>query len=80
MKVTVNFENAKGKVKPVHGVGQPPFVGCNFKYFSYLTEAGIPCVDSIGIDGKNIHSADECARIDSLKESAKRLATVAYCI
>ena len=55
-------------------------VGAGGSDAAYITEAGIPCVDSIGIDGKNIHSADECARIDSLKESAKRLATVAYCI
>ena len=55
-------------------------VGAGGSDAAYITEAGFPCVDSIGIDGKNIHSADECARIDSLKESAKRLATVAYCI
>lgn len=42
MKVTVNFDKAIGKIKPMHGVGQPPFVGSNFSLFHYLTEAGIP--------------------------------------
>jgi len=47
---------------------------------SYITECGIPCVDDMGIGGFNIHSLDEYAPLDSLKESAKRLAAVAYCI
>lgn len=47
---------------------------------AYITEFGIPCIDSIGVDGGNIHSVNEFARLDSLKEAAKRLASVAYCI
>lgn len=34
---------ALGKIKPLHGVGQPPIAGGRgFSMFSYLTEAGIP--------------------------------------
>lgn len=37
------FENQTiGKIKPMHGVGQPPFSGCDFSMFHWLTEAGIP--------------------------------------
>ncbi len=42
MNIDVNFNKIVGKIKPVHGVGQPPFAGSNFKMFHYLTEAGIP--------------------------------------
>ncbi|MBQ0101978.1 MAG: hypothetical protein KBT31_04195 [Firmicutes bacterium] len=31
-----------GNIKPMHGVGQPPFVGINFSYVKYLKDAGIP--------------------------------------
>ena len=41
-KITVNFDKKCGKIKPLHGVGQPPFVGTDFSYFHYLTEANIP--------------------------------------
>ena len=47
---------------------------------SYTTEADIPTVDSIGIDGDNIHSINEFAYIKSLAECAKRLAAVAFYI
>lgn len=47
---------------------------------AYITQAEIPCVDSLGVEGGNIHSVDEYARLDSLAESAKRLAAVAYCL
>lgn len=30
------------KMKPLHGVGQPPFYALDFSMFRYLTEAGIP--------------------------------------
>ncbi len=45
---------------------------------AYITQEGIPCVDSIGVDGNYIHSKDEFAYLSSLSESAKRLAIVAY--
>ena len=31
-----------GKIKPMHGVGQPPIQGTDFSMFRYLNEAGIP--------------------------------------
>ena len=42
MNVNVNFNKTVGKIKPMHGVGQPPLRGVNFQMFRYLTEAGIP--------------------------------------
>jgi len=41
-----------------------------------ITNAGIPCVDSLGVEGGAIHSADEFAWTESLRESAKRMAAV----
>ena len=43
-----------------------------------VTAAGIPCVDSLGVVGGKIHSKDEYAVCDSLRESAKRIAAVIY--
>lgn len=40
--VAVDFNTRIGAIKPVHGVGQPPFYGLDFSLFHYLTEAGIP--------------------------------------
>ena len=45
---------------------------------AYVTAAGIPCVDSIGVRGGYIHSPLEYAYLSSLAESAKRMAVVAY--
>ena len=42
MKLNVNFNEVVGKIKPMHGVGQPPFSGVDFSMFRYLKEAGIP--------------------------------------
>lgn len=36
-----------------------------------IAAAGIPVVDTLGVRGANIHSADEIARLDSLEERAK---------
>ena len=44
---------------------------------AYVTLADIPCVDNLGVDGGNIHSVHEFARLDSLAQCAKRLAAVA---
>ncbi|MBQ7120056.1 MAG: M20/M25/M40 family metallo-hydrolase [Oscillospiraceae bacterium] len=44
---------------------------------AYITEAGIPCVDCIGVEGNFIHSIKEHALLSSLAESAKRMAVVA---
>ncbi|MBP3437057.1 MAG: hypothetical protein J6K61_04005 [Clostridia bacterium] len=40
--VAVNKEKVIGKIKPMHGVGQPPLKGINTGYFFYLSEAHIP--------------------------------------
>ncbi|MBQ8333033.1 MAG: hypothetical protein IJX93_04600 [Clostridia bacterium] len=42
MPISVDFTKPIAKMKPMHGVGQPPFAGSSFKMFHYLTEAGIP--------------------------------------
>ena len=40
--IHVDFSQIRGEVKPMHGVGQPPFYMDEFELFSYLKEAGIP--------------------------------------
>ena len=43
MKISVDFNQVNGKIKAMHGIGQPPLTGgCNTSYFSYLKEAAIP--------------------------------------
>ncbi|MCQ2433382.1 MAG: hypothetical protein MJ175_12330 [Clostridia bacterium] len=42
MKISANFDKITGKVKPMHGVGQPPFIGTNYELFDYLTAASVP--------------------------------------
>ncbi len=46
---------------------------------AYVTMYGIPCVDNLGTEGAHIHSANEYIRMDSLAESAKRIASVIFC-
>lgn len=46
----------------------------------YITQAGIPCVDCLGVEGGDLHNIGEYALLDSLAASVKRLAAVAYCI
>ncbi len=43
---------------------------------AWITRAGIPCVDSIGAEGALLHSPNEYAIKESLRTSAKRIATV----
>ena len=45
-----------------------------------VTVAGIPCLDDLGVIGGEVHSPDEYAEKESLRESAKRLASIVYCI
>jgi glutamate carboxypeptidase len=45
-----------------------------------VTACGIPCVDSIGTLGGYVHSPQEYGYISSLALSAKRIASVVYCI
>ena len=46
MKITVDFEKSKGKIKPMHAVGQPPFRGgfskIDFTPMEVLRDAHIP--------------------------------------
>ena len=42
MKITADFDKTVGKIKPMHGVGQPPFTGVDFGMFEHLKDAGIP--------------------------------------
>lgn len=41
-RIIVDFDKKKGKMKPMHGVGQPPFYGLDFSMFEYLKAAKIP--------------------------------------
>ena len=45
---------------------------------SDMTYFNIPCIDSMGVTGRFIHSVNEEARISSLKEAAIRLAVIAW--
>ena len=38
---------------------------------AYITDAGVPCVDSVGVTGGECHSVKEYAYVDSLLKSAK---------
>ena len=40
--VSVDISKAVRKIKPVHGVGQPPFIGRNYKLFQCLKDAHVP--------------------------------------
>ena len=40
--ITVNTDKRIGKIKPMHGGGQPPLLGSRTDNFHYMTEAGIP--------------------------------------
>ena len=56
--VKVDFAQAVGPVRPMHGAGQPPQIGYDYKLFRYLKEAGIPYSrlhDVGGAYGKNIY-------------------------
>lgn len=39
-----------------------------------ITESGIPCIDSIGVEGDKIHTPEEYGILSSLAEAAKRIA------
>ncbi len=45
---------------------------------AYVTQAGIPCVECMGVSGGTWHSKDEFAYLASLKEAAKRLVVATY--
>ena len=41
-KITANFAKPVGRIKAMHGVGQPPFPHMSPDYMHYLTEAHVP--------------------------------------
>ena len=43
-----------------------------------ISAYGIPCLDSLGVEGGNAHTLDEFGVLSSLKESATRMALVAW--
>ena len=45
---------------------------------AYTTQCGIPTLDSLGVEGGDIHAKEEFSYISSLKESAKRIAAICY--
>lgn len=60
--------------------GLPPlemFKGLGGSDAAYTTIAGIPTIDSLGVDGGLIHSVNEFAILSSLAECAKRLVVIA---
>ncbi len=40
--ITLDNEKILGKIKPMHGVGQPPALGLDFSRIDYLAEASVP--------------------------------------
>ena len=47
---------------------------------AYITQAGVPCVDNVGVAGQGGHSVREKALLSSLADSAKRMAAVILCM
>jgi len=45
---------------------------------AYVTQYGIPCIDSLGTEGGGSHSINEYAKLDSLRKSADRIAAIVY--
>lgn len=41
-RIIVKNNNVIGKIKPMHGVGQPPIIGIDCSMFDYLSDASIP--------------------------------------
>ena len=42
MRITADFSDITGAVKPMHGVGQAPFYCEDFSLLHYLRDAGVP--------------------------------------
>ena len=68
----IYLENGIGDVKMVSSRG-----GADS---SDMTQRGIPCLESFGAVGGNMHKLDEYICIDSLSLAAKKMASVVYCI
>lgn len=43
-----------------------------------VTAVGIPCLDSLGPRGGNVHSKDEYAILTSMAEAARRIAVIIF--
>ena len=41
-RLTYDCNQTRGAIKPMHAVGQPPFMGTDYSYIQYLQEANIP--------------------------------------
>lgn len=57
LSLNVDFNKVTGKIKPMHGVGQPPFQGIDFSMTEYLAKAGVPFSrlhDVGGMYGNNV--------------------------
>ena len=42
VKISVDFNEAGARIKPMHGIGQPPLTGISNSLFYYLSRAGMP--------------------------------------
>ena len=42
IKINVDFEKKLGRIRPMHGVGQPPTDGLDDELMHYISDAGIP--------------------------------------
>ena len=77
----IEFANRLNEIFTQNGMTElKPFIGTGGSDAAYITEEGIPCVDCLGVIGDRIHSADEYAEIESLREYAKRLSLIALFI
>ena len=47
---------------------------------AYITQAGVPCVDNVGVAGQGGHSVRERMLLTSLADSAKYMASVVMCL
>ena len=56
--ITVDFNKKIGILKPVHGVGAPPFIGLDFEKFGFLKKAGIPFSRLHDVGYLNEHMVD----------------------
>ncbi len=84
MPYTEKNENFLGRINEIYEKCDMPTLTSRFcvsgSDAAYITRSGIPCVDSLGTEGGNIHSVNEFIKIASIAESAKRIASVIYYI
>ncbi len=56
-----------------------PIMGAGGSDGADVTAFGIPCVDSIGVEGEGLHTPKEKAVLSSLKDAAKRVLAIISC-